>query len=208
MPCVKIKYQDEKFVYQPLIDAVNKLCVAKNKDCLCTSGYRSLEKQKIINKQVLDTRKGAYQLPSGAVYTGTGANKKCWASAYGQSNHCYTIALDISDEWFKVLGNDELKKFQLIKPISYEPWHVQLLEHQGISQGQKVKIRDSVLNGKGDNMNSVQKDTQSAQVDELAEAIKFLSVKSGINYDVWYKTAKDVNYLDKCFIKIANAFQK
>ena len=38
----------------------------------------------------------------------------------------------------------------MIKPISYEPWHVQLIEHQGISQVKKEQIRDSVLKGNGD----------------------------------------------------------
>lgn len=165
MPCVKFKHQYEKFIYQKLLVAINTLYVAKGKDCLCTSGYRSLEKQKIINKQVLDTRKGAYQLPSGAVYTGTGTDRKCWASAYGQSNHCYCISLDITDEWFKALSNDELKKRGLIKPIPYEPWHVQLLEHQGISQEEKIRIRDSVLSGKGENMNPVNKTVQTTQED-------------------------------------------
>lgn len=149
MHCVKFKYTEERFVYQKLIDAVNILCTAKGKDCLCTSGYRSLEKQKIINAQSLAQRKsqGGYQRADGAVYTPDG---KCWAAAYGKSNHCYCIAMDITDEWFNKLSNAELKKYGLIKPISYEPWHVQLIEHQGISQTKKEQIRDSVLKGNGD----------------------------------------------------------
>lgn len=152
MACVKFKYADERFVFHKLINQINILCVAKGKDCTCTSGFRSIDKQKIINAQVVTQRKsqGAYQLSNGAVYTGTGANRKCWASAYGQSNHCFCIAMDIDDEWFKALSNVELKKYGLIKPMDYEPWHVQLLEHQGISQEQKEQIRDNVLNGMGD----------------------------------------------------------
>ncbi len=45
-------------------------------------------------------------------------------------------------------------------------------------------------------------------IDELKEALTFLSKKAGIDYTVWYKVAKDVRYLDKCFIKIANAWKK
>ena len=45
-------------------------------------------------------------------------------------------------------------------------------------------------------------------IDELEDAVRFLSWTAGIDYDVWYKTAKAVKYLDRCFIKIANAFQK
>ena len=149
MPQVKFKYQDEACVYPKLIQAVNALCVEKRKNCLCTSGYRSSEKQRVINAESLRSHKGAYQKTNGAVYTPDG---KCWAAAYGKSNHCYCIAMDITDDWFKVLGNVELAKYGLIKPISYEPWHIQLLEHQGISQKQKESIRDSVLKGADEDM--------------------------------------------------------
>jgi murein L,D-transpeptidase YcbB/YkuD len=57
--------------------------------------------------------------------------------------------MDITDSWFKALGNAELAKYGLIKPMSYEPWHVQLIAHQGISQAQKEAIRDSII-GKDD----------------------------------------------------------
>ncbi len=144
MPNVKFKYQDERFVYQKLIDQVNVLCTAKGKDCLCTSGYRSVEKQKIINAQVLAQSKSNYQRPNGAVYNSKG---QCLAAAYGFSNHCYCIAMDIDDTWFKALTNAELEKYGLIKPMDYEPWHVQLIEHQGITQAQKEAIRNSVLKG-------------------------------------------------------------
>jgi hypothetical protein len=144
MPQVKFKYKDEACVYPKLIQAVNALCSAKGRDCLCTSGYRSSEKQRAINAESLRSHKGAYQKPNGAVYTPDG---KCWAAAYGKSNHCFCIAMDITDDWFKKLTNTELKKYGLIKPMSYESWHVQLLEHQGITQTQKQAIRDSVIKG-------------------------------------------------------------
>ncbi len=149
MSNVKFKYPDESYVYPKLVNAVNTLCVAKGKDCLCTSGYRSLAKQKLINAQSLQSHKGAYQRPDGSVYTTDG---KCWAAAYGKSNHCFCIAMDITDNWFQSLTNAELKKYGLIKPIAHEPWHVQLLEHQGLSQAQKEAIRDSILKGVGNNM--------------------------------------------------------
>lgn len=130
MYSVKFKYFEESRVYPKLIDAVNKLCTDKNKNCLCTSGYRSLPRQKIINAQVLKERKGAYQNKDGSVYTPDG---KCWASAYGDSRHCYGMALDIDDGWFKALTNAELKKYGLIKPMSHEPWHVELIELRSIT---------------------------------------------------------------------------
>lgn len=42
--------------------------------------------------------------------------------------------------------------------------------------------------------------------DELSEALGFLSKKSGIDRDAWYKKAKSVSSLDSCFIKIARGF--
>jgi hypothetical protein len=152
MACVKFKYQDESCVYPKLVQAVNALCEAYKKDCICSSGYRSPAKQKVINAQSLAQRKskGGYQKPDGSVWTPDG---KCWAGAYGKSNHCFCIAMDISDPWVNKLTNADLRRVGLIKPISYEPWHVQLLEHQGISQKQKETIRDSVLKGIGDDMN-------------------------------------------------------
>lgn len=144
MSCVRFKYKDEACVYPKLINAVNILCTAKGKDCLCTSGYRSVDKQKTIAGEVLAVNPGSWQRADGSVYSKDG---KCLAAAYGKSNHCYCIALDIGDGWFKLLENTELKKYGLVKPISYEPWHVQLLEHTGISQAKKEAIRDIVLKG-------------------------------------------------------------
>ncbi len=144
MPQVKFKYLDETSVYPKLIAAVNILCAAKGRDCLCTSGFRNVEKQKVIAKQVLADNPGSKQRTDGSVYS---KNGECLAAAYGKSNHCYCIAMDIGDSWFKLLGNDELKKYGLVKPMSYEPWHVQLLEHNGLSLSQKEEIRENVLRG-------------------------------------------------------------
>ncbi|EGD46720.1 peptidase M15B and M15C DD-carboxypeptidase VanY/endolysin [Ruminiclostridium papyrosolvens DSM 2782] len=149
MNSVNFKYQDETAVYPKLINAVNILCATKGKSCICTSGYRSMEKQKIVNAQSLQCHKGAYQKPDGSVWTSDG---KCWAAAYGKSNHCYCIAMDITDSWFQAINNAELKKYDLVKPMSYEPWHIQLLEHNGLSQKQKEAIRDSVLKGVNEEM--------------------------------------------------------
>jgi hypothetical protein len=131
---VTFKYSDETGVYPKLIEAVNKLCEANGKDCLCTSGYRSLDKQKIINKQALNDGPGRTQRADGSVYDKYG---KCWAAAYGKSNHCYGMALDITDTWFKGLANTELSKYGLIKPLDYEPWHIELIETRKLTENQK-----------------------------------------------------------------------
>ena len=146
---VRFKYADEVCVYPKLIAAVNALCAAKSKDCLCTSGYRSLEKQKIINAQVLAESKTYIQRTDGSVYNKAG---QCLAAAYGRSNHCYCIAMDITDDWLQNLDNVELAKYGLVKPMSYEPWHVQLIVHNGISQTQKELIRDACVKGVREDM--------------------------------------------------------
>jgi len=45
-----------------------------------------------------------------------------------------------------------------------------------------------------------------ADYDELLEALDFLSKKSGIDREIWYKQAKSTSGLDSCFIKIARGF--
>jgi len=44
-------------------------------------------------------------------------------------------------------------------------------------------------------------------IDELDEALKYICAKSGIDYKTWYKSAKEVKWLDACFIKIARAWK-
>ncbi len=41
---------------------------------------------------------------------------------------------------------------------------------------------------------------------DLAEALEFLSGKTGIDKDYWYKQAMNTKWLDVCFIKIAKGF--
>ena len=140
---VSFKHQEQSCVYPILVIAFNKLCEDKKKNAICVSGYRSLECQKVTNLSVLNSTSGAVQRADGSVYK----DGKCLAAAYGKSNHCYCIALDIDDSWFKDMTNEQLKLYGLYKPMSYEPWHVQLLEHQGITQAQKEQIRNSIING-------------------------------------------------------------
>ncbi len=227
MPNVKFKYLDEACVYPKLVHAVNILCVAKGKDCLCTSGYRSLEKQKIINQQVLANSLGSRQLVNGSVYNTKG---QCLAAAYGNSNHCYCIALDITDEWFKKLTNSDLYRYGLYKPMSYEPWHVQLLEHSNITQQQKETIRDSVLSLRKDDGKVTVKEFQTItgltadgiigpKTKEKAQEVlqvcqeilgnKFNSAEEVVkatqnspNY--WMDKLKTVKYLDGLIMNIVN----
>ncbi len=225
MPQVKFKYQDEACVYPKLVQAVNALCAAKGKDALCTSGYRSLEKQKIINKQVLYDGPGRTQRADGSVYD---KNGKCWAAAYGKSNHIYCIAMDITDDWFKKLTNSDLYKYGLFKPMSHEPWHVQLLELSNINQKQKETIRDACEKGVSKDMTV--KDFQvlvGLQADgvkgpktkeKLKEMLQFCQGELGLNFstpeevikactnkpDTWLGRLKSIPYFPAFIMSIVN----
>ena len=225
MPNVKFKYPDETAVYPKLLNAVNILCAAKGKSCTCTSGYRSLEKQKTVNAQSLQCHKGAYQKSDGSVWTSDG---KCWAAAYGKSNHCYCIAMDITESWFQAINNAELKKYGLVKPMSYEPWHVQLLEHNGISQEQKESIRDSVLKGVNEEMDVKEFQSMTGltadgivgpRTKEKAKEVlrccqeilcnNFKSAEEVINATqsnpkIWFGVAKTLKYFDNFVMNIVN----
>lgn len=128
------KYADQAVVYPKLIEAVNKLCADKKLDANCVSGYRSRENQIATNKSVLQSNPGSRQLASGAVYS---KDNKCLAAAYGESNHCYGLALDIDSLWFKNLKNPELSRYGLVKPMDYEPWHVELIATRKLIARQK-----------------------------------------------------------------------
>lgn len=180
MSKVIFKHKDQIYIYKKLLDAVNKLCEDYGKDALCVAGYRSLECQKATNAGVLAKCKTNYQKSNGAVYNAKG---QCLASAYGQSNHCFTIALDF-DGWIEDLTNAQLKKYGLVKPMDYEPWHVTLIELVGISDAKKIAIRDSVLNKN--------KDTKGDDIVTFEQALKIVSRKVNTSYDFWLKK-KDID---------------
>ena len=149
---VRFKYPDQSCVYPELLSAINQVCRDFGKDALCTAGFRTLECQRATAKIVLQKNKGSYQLNDGSVYIGNGSNQKCLASAYGKSNHCFGLAMDM-DGWFEELTNIQLKKYGLVKPLEYEPWHVQLIELTGIGESRKIAIRESILKGVNNTMN-------------------------------------------------------
>lgn len=223
MSSLKFKYPDEACVYPKLIAAVNALCETKGKDALCTSGYRSLEKQKITNKLAASIS-GRTQRSDGSVYDKLG---KCWAAAYGESNHNYCIAMDM-DGWIENINNTELKKYGLIKPMAHEPWHIQLIEHTGIGKTQKEIIRDACIKGVSRDMNA--KDFQvlaGLQADgivgpktkeKLKEMLQFCQGELGLNFntpeevikvctnepDTWLGRLKTIPYFPAFIMSIVN----
>ncbi len=191
MHSVKFKHPEQSHIFPKLLQAVNRVCEDFQKDAECLAGYRSLECQKATAKLVLAKNKGSYQINDGSVYIGKGSNRKCLAAAYGKSNHCFCIAMDITG-WFEGLTNSQLKKYGLVKPMSYEPWHVQLIEHTGITEKQKKAIRDSCL--KGENCTpDIKQDFFNA-----VDIIK----RTQSNPDYWLPRLKEIKYFDTFIMNI------
>jgi hypothetical protein len=92
-----------------------------------------------------------------------------------------------------------------------------IIEHVGIFTGnnktvEAIGTRKGVVQGELSRFNVYGRlkfftDEKKSQIDNLEGALKFLAQKSGIDFETWYRTAKEVKYLDKCFIKIANAWK-
>lgn len=143
MPKVIFKYPQQNKIYKPLIDAVNQLCEDYGKGLNCVSGYRSSEEQRLLAQQILKQNPTHY-FKNDRVYDFEG---RCIVGAPGSSNHNFCIAMDIEDKWFKVLKATELAKYGLFLPMSYEPWHVELIATKGISKLDKTFIRDGTLKG-------------------------------------------------------------
>lgn len=57
-------------------------------------------------------------------------------SAYGCSRHNYGAAEDVPDYTFKRVTNEELKPYGLVKLLSHEPWHVELIKTRGLTTEQ------------------------------------------------------------------------
>ena len=196
MSKVVFKHPDQSGVSPKLLKAVTQVCIDYGKDGECSAGFRTLECQKATAVWVLAKNPGSYQLKNGAVYidikkNGKVVEKRCHASAYGESNHCFRIAMDMNG-WFEKLTNAQLKPYGLCKPITYEPWHVQLIETIGISKSQKIAIRDSYQKEESINMGKAFKDVDDNRWSaKFIEAAKELGLVSG-NKDGTFAPAEPI----------------
>lgn len=130
MAGLNFRYSDEKEVLPELTTAMNTFLKSKGWTRTVSSGYRSLAKQKIINADSA-RQHGVKQNADGSVF----ANGKCWASAYGCSNHNYGLALDMDN--MNQVTNEQLKPFGLCKTMEHEPWHFELIKFRGLTLEQK-----------------------------------------------------------------------
>lgn len=117
---------DQSGIHPALAGRIAYMCSVKKKKVVCTRGKTSYEDQVAVIKSLKAANPTWIIEANGALYNGS----KCMASAPGSSNHEPGHAADLSD-WAKEIDNDELAEYGLRKPMSYEPWHYQLLETKG-----------------------------------------------------------------------------
>ena len=82
-----------------------------------TSGYRSPERQAELFKAAV------------AKYGSEQAARK-WVAPPGKSKHNHGVAADLGGN-LSVLNDALLRKYGLYRPMSYEPWHVELIGSRG-----------------------------------------------------------------------------
>lgn len=133
------------------------LCACKGKKLYISRGFVTYEEQKAIGEAKLKANPGWYRSKSGAVYKPAVIDEQgriikpavAMVAAPGNSNHEFRHAVDSGDVWFKALSNKELAPFGLYKPISEEPWHVQLIETKGVGKDAIKKDFEEYMKGGG-----------------------------------------------------------
>jgi len=75
--------------------------------------------------------------PNGAVYNTKG---QCMVAAPGSSPHEQHLAID-GDKRIEAMNNYTLARFGLIRPMAYEPWHIQPMETKGMTFAYREKFR-------------------------------------------------------------------
>lgn len=90
--------------------------IAANKGVKLTSGYRSPEHQ----AQLFATAVKKY---------GSEKAARKWVAPPGKSNHNHGKAADLAG--IEKMSAEQLAKFNLYRPMAWEPWHVEPIGHRG-----------------------------------------------------------------------------
>lgn len=122
------KWQDR--IHPELAYTIAYMAYKKGKIAVCTSGFRSAEEQIASQKSALK-KKGYYQTKDGRVYNSKG---QCMVSAIGESSHNWGMAFDSSGTWIEKMTDAELRTYGLCKPMSYEPWHIELIKRYTLAE--------------------------------------------------------------------------
>jgi hypothetical protein len=117
-----------------------------------TSGTRSDEEQIRAGKDALAEHPEYYMGTDGAVYKPRKKGVRNqdvdykMVSAPGRSNHKFGLAIDSFDSWLSEIPSSELSKYGLRK-VSYEKWHVELIEVVGMTIEEKLEEYYKYLSG-------------------------------------------------------------
>lgn len=211
-------------IYPALAGRIAYMCSVKQKKAICTRGKTTSDDQMTIIKALLSDNP-TWKLKGGALYDGS----KMMASAPGQSNHEYGHAADLSD-WAKEIGNSELAQYGLYKPMSYEPWHYQLIEtkgkaktvlqahwkewcnNMGVDKLQSAAAAIGLYNGKVDKINGPQTRAAAKELIKLCHAVldtDYKTAEEAIKFTqnsppTWLPRLKEIPYFDIFIMNIVN----
>jgi hypothetical protein len=149
---VKYVHPSQKNVEPALSGRLAYLCQVKGETVTVTRGCVTSAEQKAAGDALLAEHPDYYRDAAEAVRKMTNgkitSKDPMMASAPGDSNHEFKQADDIpDDDWFRSMTNAQLAPYGLYKPMSYEPWHVQVIETKGVP---KAEIKKYFLDGGGE----------------------------------------------------------
>lgn len=113
------KFNGQYAPHDWFVNRLNTLALAHGKKINILSGYRTIEEQKIL-------------------FANSNGSGKMVARP-GYSRHNVGLAVDVTDDWALKLGNTELAKFGLYKPMDWENWHIEPLETRNRTTAELVR---------------------------------------------------------------------
>lgn len=115
-----------------LLGRLAKLAEDYNSVITVLDGFRSIEDQEAMRKSYL--AKGGFVMNAdGSVSGMSNRSWKVFVAAPGKSRHQLGLAVDVErhraeNVWIGQIGNAELLKYGLHKPMGHEPWHIEPIE--------------------------------------------------------------------------------
>ena len=103
-------------IHEFFAERLNNIARAYGKPLSINSGYRTDAEQMQLINEWKAKNPGKSE-----------AERRKWVADPGRSNHAVGIAADISG-WIQDLSEEELAKFGLYRPMSWEPWHFEPIE--------------------------------------------------------------------------------
>ena len=145
---LKFNHSWQDRIHPALAGRLAYLAARRNKILPVTSGFRSIEEQIDAQKTALADNPAYYQTADGGVWKPVkGGKDQRMVAPAGSSSHNWGLAIDSSGTWLSAMTNTELKQFGLLKPMSYENWHVEPMETSGMTLSEKKTEFYEYMNG-------------------------------------------------------------